>query len=56
MAGEAVIFCTFLELETWQGAQPTDSSETAEERGFKVAGERLERTALRPAVPSEHYE
>lgn len=56
MAGEAVIFCTFLKLETWQGAQPTDSSESAEERGFKVAGERLEGTALRPAAPSEHYE
>lgn len=39
-AGEATIFFTFHKLETWQGAQPTDSSESAEVWGLQAAGER----------------
>lgn len=50
MAGEALI-CTFHKLEAWQGAQPTGSLASAEERGFKVAGERLEGTALQAGGP-----
>lgn len=49
MAGEVLISYTFHKLETWRGAQQTDSSEPTETQGFKVAV----RGWRRPAAPSE---